>query len=466
MSVSQTSLDRLPGPRGPAVLQVVDWMRHQHTFFNRHAARYGPAYRIRFPFPFEDKVVVFATARAAEQVLRLPPAVAHAGEAYRVLRQSTGPSSVIVLDEEEHLRMRKIILSPLHGKRLSQWAEFAERRTLDDIATWPLGEPFALRPIMERITMDVILKIVFGVRDPARSEELRRLLPVLFDIPLLAAPGYFTPLGRIDLGPLSPWGSYRRKRDRIDELIFAEIGERRAEFAAIDESDAEAGARSDLMSMLLEARGEDGQPLTDRELRDQLVTMLVAGHETTATSLAWALERLVRTPAVLATLAERLDEGDRTYLDAVIKESMRIRPVVAQFARVLTEPTVIDGWPLPARTMVIIPSAVIHRDPEIYPEPREFRPERFLDGNDPGGYAWLPFGGGVRRCPGASLALLEMRVILAAILRNLEVAPDRPEPERPTVRGITVVPDRGGRIVVRARRHDEPRSADELAAAA
>lgn len=466
MSVSPVSLEHLPGPRSPAVFQVIDWMRHQHTFFNRHAARYGTAYRIQFPFLYEGKIAVFTTAKAAEQVLRLPPSVAHAGEAYKILRQSTGPNSIIVLDEAEHLRMRKIILSPLHGKRLSRWAEFAEQRTLADIADWPLHEAFPLRPITERITMDVILKIVFGMRDPARSEELRGLLPVLFDIPLLAAPGYFTALGRIDLGPLSPWGTYRRKRDRIDELIFAEIGERRAEFEAIDEGDAEAEARSDLMSMLLEARGEDGAPLTDRELRDQLVTMLVAGHETTATSLAWALERLLRTPQVLKTLVERLDEGDGTYLDAVIKETMRVRPVVAQFGRVLTEPTVIDGWPLPARTMVMIPSAVIHRDPGIYPEPKEFRPERFLNGNDPGGYAWLPFGGGVRRCPGASLALLEMRVILAAILRNLELAPDRPEPERPRVRGITVVPDRGGRIVVNARRHRVPLTRDELAAAA
>ena len=459
-------MDHLPGPRSPAVFQVIDWMRHQHNFFNRQAARYGPVYRIRFPFMYEGKVAVFATAKAAEQVLRLPPSVAHAGEAYKILRQSTGPSSVIVLDEEEHLRMRKVILSPLHGRRLSQWAEFAEQRTLADIATWPLGEPFPLRPITERITMDVILKIVFGMRDPSRSEELRGLLPVLFDIPLLAAPGYLTPLWRIDLGPLSPWGAYRRKRDRIDELIFAEIGERRAEFESSDENEAEAGARGDLMSMLLEATGEDGAPLTDRELRDQLVTMLVAGHETTATSLSWALERLLRTPRVLRALVDRLDDGDGTYLDAVIKETMRIRPVVAQFGRVLTEPTVIDGWPLPARTMVIIPAAVIHRDPAIYPQPREFRPERFLDGSDPGGYAWLPFGGGVRRCPGASLALLEMRVILAAILRNLVLAPDRPEPERPTVRGITVVPDRGGRIVVKARRHRQPLSGDDLAAAA
>ena len=203
--------------------------------------------------------------------------------------------------------------------------------------------------------------------------------------------------------------------------------------------------------MLLAQRDEAGRPMTDRELRDQLVTMLVAGHETTSTSTAWAIERLVRNPTVLATLRSELGRGDITYLDAVIKETMRSRPVVAQIGRWLTEPTEIDGWTIPADTMVIIPISVIHEDPEVYPEPDAFRPERFLDGNDPGGYSWLPFGGGVRRCPGASLALLEMRVIIRTIVQHLDLAPDRPEPERQTVRGITIVPSRGGRVVVRTR---------------
>ena len=293
--------------------------------------------------------------------------------------QSTGPSSVIVLDEEENLRIRKLLLPPLHGERLQQWADFVTQKTLDDIATWPDGQPFSLRPVAERITMSVISKIVFGVRDPVRAEELRLLLPVLFDIPVLAAPGY--------------------------------------------------------------------------------VTMLVAGHETTATAIAWALERLLRTPRVMDKLLASLDADDTTYLDAVIKETMRIRPVVAQIGRVLTEETVIDGWTVPARTMVVLPMTVIHTDPEIYRDPKEFRPERFLDGNDPGGYAWLPFGGGLRRCPGASLALLEMRAVLTTILRNVRLAPDRPEPERPRVRGITIVPSRGGRVVV-TKRLTSPRPAE------
>lgn len=288
------------------------------------------------------------------------------------------------------------------------------------------------------------------MRDPARSEELRRLLPVLFDIPLGAAPGYLFRAARIDLGPLSPWGAFRRKHDRIDELVLAEVAERRAEPAG-GEGDTGDEARSDLLSMLLAVRDDEGRPMSDRELRDQLVTMLVAGHETTSTSIAWALERLLRTPDVLERLLERLAEGDTSYLDAVIKETMRIRPVVAQIGRVLTEETEIDGWTVPTGTMIIVPMTVIHQDPEVYPEPDAFRPERFLDGKDPGGYSWLPFGGGVRRCPGASLALLEMRVTLKTILQHVELAPDRPEPEAKAVRGITIVPARGGRVVVTRR---------------
>ncbi|MFA9270329.1 MAG: cytochrome P450 [Baekduiaceae bacterium] len=448
-AVTCSDYGSLPGPRGPGVLQQLRWMSRQHTFWNDHAARYGPAYRVHFPFML-GRIAVFTTPSAAKTVLRLKPSVAHAGEAYKVLEQSAGPSAVILLDEDEHLRMRKLILSPLHGDRLARWEGFCEERTLQAVESWPIGTPMRLRPITEQISLAVILKIVFGVRDPARADELSGLLPVLFDIPLGAAPGYFHRFGRIDLGPRSPWGAFRRRRDRIDELVLAEVAERRAEFAR-DRGDEADEAHADLLSMLLAQRDEQGRPLTDRELRDQLVTMLVAGHETTSTSTAWAIERLVRHPEVLATLKADLARGETTYLDAVIKETMRCRPVVAQIARRLTEATEIDGTRIPAGTTVIIPMAVIHRDPDVYPDPDAFRPERFLDGNDPGGYSWLPFGGGVRRCPGASLALLEMRVIIRTILERVELAPDRDEPEQQVVRGVTIVPSRGGRVVVERR---------------
>lgn len=439
----------LPGPRSPAILQLRDWMFGQHSFWNEHAARYGPAYRVHFPFMF-GRMAVFTTPTAAKTVLRLKPSVAHAGRAYKVLEQSAGPSAVILLDGDEHLRMRKLILPPLHGERLARWEGFCERRTLQEIAAWPLGEPMSLRPITEKISLAVILKIVFGIRDPGRSEELRQLLPVMFDIPVGAVPGYLHRLGRLDLGPWSPWGAFRRKRDRIDELILAEVDERRAEFSR-DGGDARDDARADLLSMLLAERDDEGRPMSDRELRDQLVTMLGAGHETTSTSIAWAIERLVRHPDIVEDLRAEFERGETALLDAVIKETLRSRPVVPQIARYLTEPIEIDGCLIPAGTMVMIPMSVLHMDPDVYPEPEAFRPGRFLDGNDPGGYSWLPFGGGVRRCPGASLALLEMRVIIRTVLQHVDLAPDRPEPERPKVRGISIVPSRGARIVVRRR---------------
>ncbi len=448
--VAPVPFDALPGPTAPALLQVRDWMFGQHKFWNEHAARYGSAYRVHFPFMF-GRMAVFTTPTAARTVLRLKPTVAHAGRAYKVLEQSSGPTAVIVLDGDEHLRMRKLILPPLHGERLARWEGFCERRTLEEIARWPLDEPIALRPVTEQISLAVILKVVFGVRDPARSEELRQLLPLLFDIPIGAAPGYFHRLGRLDLGPWSPWGAFRRKRDRIDELILSEVAERRAEFS-LDAGDARDEQRADVLSMLLAERDDDGRPMSDRELRDQLVTMLAAGHETTSTSTAWAIERLVRHPQIVEDLRAEAAEGGTVLLDAVIKETLRCRPVVPQIARYLTEASEIDGCLVPADTMVMIPMSVIHQDPEIYPDPEAFRPERFLDGNDPGGYAWLPFGGGVRRCPGASLALLEMRVIIRTILEYTDLEPDRPEAERPTVRGISTVPHRGTRVVVRRHR--------------
>lgn len=396
--------------------------------------------------PLYGTIAVFASSRAAEQLLKLPRSTARGGEATKILRETAGARAVIVSDGDEHLRLRKLILPPLHGDRLKRWESFAEQRTLQDIETWPVGRPFPLRRIAERITLSVISKIIFGMRDSARSDELRRLLPSIFDIDPFVAMGFVSKRAQLDLGPWSPWGRFRRNRDRIDELVYAEIAERRRELEG-----AGLGARDDMLSMLLEARDEEGNSMTDEELRDQLVTMLIAGHETTATSIAWAFERLLRTPDVLECLLGALSEGDATYLDAVIKETLRIRPVTAQFGRVMAEETVIDGWAVPAGTLVMIPQTVLHMDPTIYPDPRSFRPERFLDGEGPSGYEWLPFGGGVRRCPGASLAQMEMRVVLTTILRNVRLAPDRAKSERAWSRGITIVPHRGGRVVVTER---------------
>jgi cytochrome P450 len=443
MNVTQP-FDDMPGPGGAPALMFLRWAPNQAKFFNRQVARYGPAFRANMPL--YGPIAVFASSRAAEQILKLPASIARGGEAMKVLRETAGLRSVITSDGDAHLRLRKLILPPLHGERLKRWESFAEQRTLQDIETWPVGEPFPLRATTEQITLSVISKIIFGMSDSSRSDELRRLLPALFNIDPVVAVGFVNRRAQLDLGPWSPWGRFRRKRDRIDELIYSEIAERRG---ALGAAGAEAG--DDMLSMLLEARDEEGKALTDEELRDQLVTMLIAGHETTATSITWAFERLLRAPEVLELLLGALNEGDATYLDAVIKETLRIRPVTAQFGRVLAEDSVIDGWAVPAGTLVAVPQTVLHMDPTIYPDPKSFRPERFLDGEGPGGYEWLPFGGGVRRCPGASLAQMEMRVVIATILRNVRLAADRAKSEKPWTRGITIVPSRGGRVVVTER---------------
>lgn len=434
----------------PALVQLLRWYV-EHDFFARSAQRYGPVFRMKNPF--YGNVAVFTTSSAAQQILKLPPDTAHSGMA--MMREGMGSQAVVLLNEDEHLRMRKLLTPPMLGKRLKQWESFIEQRTLEDIARWPVGEPFSIRPIAEAITMDVIAKIVFGMRDAARGDELRQALPALYTLDTSTGLGFIYRIGRLDLGPWSPWGRYRRKRDRVDELIYSEIALRRREFAAAgkagDATDDGEGF-SDLLSVLLQASDEDGQRLNDTKLRDQLVAMLVAGHETSATAIAWAVERLVHNPQVLHKLLTSLEEGEITYLDAVIQETLRSRPVAHEVPRVLAQDAVIDGWALPAGTAVLIAIPVLHHDPELYPDPEEFRPERFLaGGNDPGGSAWLPFGGGVRRCPGANLAQLEMRVILATILRHVRLAPDRPKPENPTNYHVTTVPDRGGRVIVTER---------------
>ena len=241
-----------------------------------------------------------------------------------------------------------------------------------------------------------------------------------------------------DLGPRSPWGRFLRDRDRVDELLYEEIARRR---------DDPAG--DDILSLLLEARDEDGQPLTDRELRDELITLLLAGHETTATSIGWAFERLLRTPDALERLVAGVRSGpDDGYLDAVIKETLRVRPVVTEVFRAPAQRTELGGFAIDAGAQVAASILLVQYDPAVYgPDPEAFRPERFLDGA-PEGYAWVPFGGGVRRCLGAAFAQLEMKVVISTILARVQLQASRPAAEKPRFRGVTLLPHRGGEAAV------------------
>ena len=302
---------------------------------------------------------------------------------------------------------------------------------------------------MQAITLEVILRAVFGVRDDARMDLFRERIPPLGETTSILN---WLPFMDRDLGGITPAAKFRRALAAVDELIYAEIADRRA---APDGED-----RDDVLSLLLRARHEDGSSMTDSELRDELMTLLTAGHETTATGLAWAFERLLRTPRVLARLTASLDDGD--YLDAVVKETLRVRPVVVDVARKLTRETEVAGWRLPAGTLVLPAIAVLHARPDLYDSPQEYRPERFLDGETES-YAWIPFGGGVRRCIGASFAQVEMRTVLREVLRRVRLRAPSQRPERGVIRHVTVVPGRGARAVVEERLSVQP--AAELAGA-
>jgi cytochrome P450 len=439
-----------PGPRSPAAVNALRVWRDPVRFLLDLRRRYGDVFSVSFPsFP---RLVYVADPELVKQVFTGDPHRFHAGEANAtVLEPALGPHSVLILDEREHMRQRKVLLPPFHGESVRAYAGLIREIADREIETWPVGRPFALRPHTQRITLDVILRAVFGVRDQRRFALAQRLVD---EFGRRSHAVMLFPYMRKRLGPLSPMVRFERARDALDELIYEEIAERRAE-----DHDAD---RNDVLSLLLEAKHEDGTPMSDEELRDELVTVIGAGHETTATALAWAMERLLRTPRVLEHLRAELADGEEEYLEAVIKETLRVRPVITDVARKLTEPAAIEGYTLRAGTFVLPAIIAIHHREDLYPRPFEFRPERFLEGQGDG-YAWIPFGGGVRRCLGASFAQYEMRIVLAAILERTQLRAADPRPEALRPRNITLAPARGTRVVME--RPVAPRAERSVAAA-
>jgi cytochrome P450 len=392
--------------------------------------------------PARDRVlVVTADPQAVKQVFTADPALLHAGAANIILEPILGQRSVLLLDGPEHMRQRKLMLPPFHGERMRNYGEMIAETTERQIAGWPRGRRFAVLPSMQAITLEVIMRAVFGVVDPVRrarlAKPLRRQLDTMANrrsfLLLVLTQGRNVPGG--------PWARFAAARREADALIREEIRSRRAEPDAAD--------RNDIFSLLLAARDEHGEPLTDQELRDELMTLLVAGHETPATGVSWTLERIVRHPEVLERLRSDQLNDSGEYLDAVIKETLRLRPVVPAVARRLQVPMEFGGWRLPAGVHIAPSIYLLHRQPDIYPDPTEFRPERFLT-KPPGTYDWIPFGGGIRRCLGASFALYEMKVVLETVLRTVQLQPTRGAGEGVTRRAITFAPARGGRITLAA----------------
>jgi cytochrome P450 len=397
--------------------------------------RYGDIFRIRIAY--EGTWVVLADPEAIKQVFTGDPKVFHAGEGNQILAPILGHNSVLVLDEKPHMSQRKLLLPPFHGARMQGYektmSEIAERE-IDD---WPAGTPYELRPRMQAMTLEIILQTVFGVRGGERMGELRAALRDFLD--LTTDPKALLPVLLIGPGRVRQFGPFRRRVDRVDELIYREIADRRR--------GGDAEERDDVLSMLIAARHEDGSPMSDEEMRDELLTLLVAGHETTATSLAWAVERLSRHPDKLERLrAEALEDGEE-YLTATIQETLRLRPVISVVLRRLTEPVQIGGYELPAGVSVAPSVYLAHRNPEVYPEPQAFRPERFLE-RPPGTYTWIPFGGGVRRCLGASFAQFEMAVVLRQLVKRWQIRPADPKSERVFRRAITETPRHNARVVL------------------
>jgi cytochrome P450 family 135 len=423
-----------PGPRLPRLVQAARVTAEPYAWMAKRRERYGDVFNSSFPF--FGRVVYVADPDLIKQVFAGAPNVFHAGEANAtVLGDALGEHSLLTLDEGRHLSQRKLLLPPFHGGSVRRYAEVMAATAAAEVESWPVGTPFALRPRMQAITLEVILRAVFGVRDGERRDLFRERIPPIGELNTALD---FLPLMQRDLGGFSKAARFRRALAAVDELIYAEIADRRGMFEADED-------RDDVLSLLLSARHEDGTPMTDVELRDELLTLLTAGHETTATGLSWAFERLLRTPRVLRRLLDSLDEDE--YLDAVVKESLRVRPVVTDVGRKLTSEIELGRWRLPAGTLVLPAIAAVHMRPDLYPEPHEFRPERFLGGGAES-YAWLPFGGGVRRCIGASFAQVEMRVVLREVLSRVRLRAASERPERPKIQHVTVVPKRGCMAVV------------------
>jgi cytochrome P450 family 135 len=424
-----------PGPTTSRPLQTLRWIYRPGPMLEDCRRRYGDMFTLRIAH--EGNWVFLADPDAIKQVFTGDPRVLHAGEANVVVLPLLGHHSLLLLDEGAHMAQRKLMLPPFHGERMRGYEQVMTEVAAEEIDSWPAGQPYAVRPAMQRITLEVIIRTVFGVQDDAKRARLRATLSGALEwgsdprrMALLAA-----------LGPqrLARSGLFRRVREPADELIYDEIRERRGA--------SDLAERDDVLSMLLQARHEDGSEMSDEQLRDQLMTLLVAGHETTASSLAWAVERLVRNPPVLARLRDEVAAGDDEYVDAVCKETLRLRPILALVLRRLTEPMEIGGRLLPAGSNLAPCIYLVHRRADIYPDPYAFRPERFIE-RPAGTYTWIPFGGGVRRCLGASFAQFEMRVVLRELVRRLELRASDERPERVTRRAITLVPDRGGEVVV------------------
>lgn len=433
--------DGLPaGPKYPRLIQSAGWWARSGPYAERCRRRYGSRFTIKMVG--NPAWVVHSDPEHIKEIFTAPPDVLHPGEGAKVLEPVVGESSVILLDEDRHMEQRKLILPAFHGEQIQRLTGLMEEATVREIESWPRGEPIEMQERMQRLTLEIILRAVFGLDPGPRLDALRDRLGAMLafgDKPIsLSPPPKESALARV-LERVGPFAAYLKLQAEADELIFELIDERRAE----------GSGRDDILSMLLEARHGDGSPMSPEELRDELVTMLVAGHETTASSLSFALAELTRDAGALARLTDEVDAGDEdAHLTATIQETLRRRPVLQNAEpRLVARDCEIGGWRYRPGVALIASVYLVHHDAAIYPDPFAFRPERFLE-KKPGTYTWIPFGGGRRRCIGASFATAEMKIVLREILSRCEIRAGVAGPELTRRRNITVRPGLGASTVV------------------
>ncbi|HTI75798.1 MAG TPA: cytochrome P450 [Mycobacterium sp.] len=432
MAVATTDPVRLPpAPRIPKLLQGVGFVAAREKSVAALAKRYGQAFTLRLPI-FGDTIVISDPALIKDLFTTNTDLVGRAG----VLGEIFGPGSTFSLDGTEHRERRKLLVPPFHGKRMASYEGIIEEEVLRETASWPEGREFETMPSMMRITLNAILRTVFGA-EGAAFDELRELLPdmVLHASRLAVLP----PFVRRDLGPWSPGGKMTANRERYDGIIRRLIADIR--------NDPKFDERNDVLTLMLQARYEDGSPITDDHIADELLTLLAAGHETTATTLAWTVERLRRHPRLLARLAAEVEAGGTDLVQATIWEVQRTRPVINGTARMAKTRIRLGEWVIPERHAVLASISLAHAAESTFADAKAFNPDRFV-GNPPDNYAWIPYGGGVRRCIGAAFANMEMNVTLRTLLREFDFGTTYARGERLHSRGVATAPAHGGRAVV------------------
>jgi len=445
----------IPGPQTPTFIQTLKWVFTPMSYMEDCAKRYGDIFTMRLGTKF-DPLVFVSNPQVLQQILTGDTKQFEApGDFNGIFEFLLGKQSVIMLSGAAHQRQRQLMMPPFHGERMRTYGDTINNITDEIMNQWQIGKPFCTRSATQAITLRTILEAVFGIHKGLRAEKLEKLLKVVLDqtsTPLSVTMLYFPALQK-DLGPWSPWGRFLRQRQQVDELLYQEIQERK------ENPDA---SRTDILSMLMAAKDETEEGMTDRELRDELMTLLVAGHETTATALAWALYWIHKLPEVRQKLVEELDSlGDHPdanaifklpYLNAVCSETLRIYPVgMLTFPRVPKEPVSLEGYDVEAGTVLMGSIYLTHHREDLYPDPKKFKPERFLE-RQFSPYEFLPFGGGVRRCIGFAFALFEMKIALAKILSSLDLELTDDREVTPVRRGLVTAPNHSIQLVVKGKR--------------